>query len=240
MSYRLRGVTLRVDPQVTTNRFAHFTTKRFRNVRTRVASTLSRGSRLSPSATSTHGVLAPAGVGPLDHNHRRLTARARLAQGFPWRISSPMASEPAARPAHTSHVVAARPNGHRIIASTLIASWTRTLEAEKRTPSVSPRSKPRRTTHGRPGSPVGQARRTFRATMIFSHFAESWTTARLTQPGISGTERRAVERRGEECLSLVGRPPPATIRTRSTARFRRGLGDGRYVVMTSPATSPTP
>ena len=197
MSYRLRGVTLRVDPQVTTNRFAHFTTKRFRNVRTRVASTLSRGSRLSPSATSTHGVLAPAGVGPLDHNHRRLTARARLAQGFPWRISSPMASEPAARPAHTSHVVAARPNGHRIIASTLIASWTRTLEAEKRTPSVSPRSKPRRTTHGRPGSPVGQARRTFRASMIFSHFAESWTTARLTQPGISGTERRAVERRGK-------------------------------------------
>src|SRR4051794_9053183 len=64
MSYRLRGVKLRVDPQVTTNRFAHFTTKRFRNLRTRVASTLSRGSRLSPSATSTHGVLAPAGVGP--------------------------------------------------------------------------------------------------------------------------------------------------------------------------------
>src|SRR5204863_8699029 len=76
MSYRLRGVTLRVDPQVTTNRFAHFTTKRFRNVRTRVASTLSRGSRLSPSATSTHGVLAPAGVGPfrgLSYTQERIT-----------------------------------------------------------------------------------------------------------------------------------------------------------------------
>src|SRR5439155_20198047 len=99
MSYRLRGVTLRVDPQVTTNRFAHFTTKRFRNVRTRVASTLSRGSRLSPSATSTHGVLAPAVVGPFDRNHRGPTARARLTRRFPWRNSAPTASEPAERPA---------------------------------------------------------------------------------------------------------------------------------------------
>src|SRR5437773_714423 len=56
------------------------------------------------------------GWAPRERNHRTLTARARLALGFLWRISAPMAREPAGRPAQTSHIVAAWPNIHRIIA----------------------------------------------------------------------------------------------------------------------------